>query len=262
MIGALLWKEWREQRWRCVLGTLVLTTISAGLVRAQLMMMTEAVWFTFGTLGLLLAVFLAMGSVATERADGTWSFYTARPIRRVDILRAKWLIGAAHLTVALLLAGIAAHLAAFSRGLFDVTAPPPLSAPELRMLFSTGNSAGWLWMMVLLAWASLLAWYTVLFFVLTRARNELHAGLGGVLLTLACLAWLLQLPMAYEEGRWVDSPIARGLWASSLVNPLSPLAFGVLPTAAKWLAVAIALPLWVGGTHWLATRLEKRGCFA
>ena len=275
MIAALMWKEWREQRWRCVLGTLVLTTISAGLVRAQLMTLAEAVTLTFGFLGLLLAIFLAMGSVATERADGTWAFYTARPIRRATILRVKWLVGTGYLTIALLLAGAAAHAAAASRGLFDVAALPE----DLRGIYPTilpdGNSAVWLWTVVGLAIVSFLALYTVLFFVLTRARNELNAGLGGVLLTMVCLAWLIQYSFAREAGIELDmsngwnqeqmityKTVITGLWYSSLLNPLSPLVFVFEPPGNRWLAVCVATLVWIAGPLWLAGRLERRGAFA
>jgi hypothetical protein len=275
MIAALMWKEWREQRWRCVLGTLVLTTISAGLVRAQLMTLAEALTLTFGFLGLLLAIFLAMGSVATERADGTWAFYTARPIRRATILRVKWLVGAVYLTFALLFAGAAAHAAAASRRLFDVAALPA----ELQGLYPTlipaGNSAAWLWTVVGLALVSFLALYTVLFFVLTRARDELHAGLGGVLLTMVCLAWLIQYKFAHTSTIELDmtngwdpqnmiifETIPTVLWYSSLLNPLSPLVFIFEPPGNRVLAVVVVSVLWIFGPLWLAGRLERRGAFA
>ena len=263
MIAALLWKEWREQRWRCVLGTLVLTTISAGLVRAQLMTLAEALMLTFGILGLLLAIFLAMGSVATERADGTWAFYTARPISRAVILRVKWLVGAAYLTFALLFAGAAAHAAASSRRLFDVAALPESWQDLYPALISGGNSAAWLWTVVGLALVSMLALYTVLFFILTRARDELHAGLGGVLLTMVCLAWLVQYMIAYSKISDADSAwFARACWYSTLFNPLSPFVFIFESPGCRWLAVGVATALWICGPLWLAGRLERRGAFA
>ena len=232
MIAALLWKEWREQRWRCVLGTLVLTTISASLVRAQLVTTPEAVLITFGPLGLLLAIFLAMGSVATERADRTWTFLTAQPIRRAHVLRIKWLVGAIYLLVAFLIAGAAAHAAALSRGVFDIEPlPAHLWDIQFTVPIATADSAGWLWGLVALSMVAMLAWYTVLFFILTRARDELHAGLGGVLLTLACLAWLLQYWMSHGDRSWLGDGWHWTLWISSLLNPLSPIAFLLEPTA-------------------------------
>ena len=261
MNAALLWKEWREQRWRCVLGTLVLTAISASLVRAQIVTLPEALVLVFGPLGLMLAVFMAMGSVATERADETWDFLRAQPIGPARILRLKWLVGAAYLVVAFLVAGGAAHLAAWSRGLFDLAPPPewvwPYTSSPLVLL---GTSAGSLWMLVLSSMTAMLALYTVLFFVLTRARDELHAGLGGVLLTIACLAWILQYRYSISaDGVVAGIPLKNILWTSSLLNPLSPLVFSGEPALPRCLAFASALVLWVAGPLLVVGWLERRG---
>lgn len=258
MNAALLWKEWREQRWRCLLGTLVMATISASLVRAQIVMLPEAVVLVFGPLGLMLAIFLAMGSVATERDDETWDFLIARPIDRARILRLKWLVGAVYLVAALLIAGVAAHAAAASRGLFSIAPVPPDLAEQFPSLVPPGNSAGWMWTLVLLSAVSMLAWYTVLFFLLTRARNELHAGLGGVLLTLACLAWLLQYPMSRTLTYSSDAVTPHVLWTCALFNPLSPIAFLFEPAMYRLLTVLIALLVWTLGPLWLIGRLERR----
>ena len=259
MNAALLWKEWREQRWRCVLGTLVLTTLSAGLVRAQLVTTPESVLLVFGPLGLLLAVFLAMGSVATERADRTWEFLRAQPLGPAAILRTKWLVGAGNLAVALLAAGCAAHAAAWSRGLFDLPAPPIYGNRDVpaSLGFLLVNSGETLWTLVAFSLVSLLAWYTVLFFILTRARNELHAGLGGVALTLACLAWLLQYSAAHFEVDWLGHSVANALWTSALINPLSPLVFVLDPPGYRLLATGVSVLVWIVGPLWLAGRLER-----
>ena len=262
MTRALLWTEWREQRWRCLLGTLVLTAISASLVRAQLVALPEAVLIIYGPLGLLLAVFLAMGSVATERADGTWSFLRAQPLATADILRAKWLLGAACLAFAFLVAACAAHLAAWSRGLYDLTPPPAYvwartALPPLRWML--GNSAAAMWTVVGLSLTSMLAWYTVLFVILTRARDELHAGLGGILLTLASLAWLLQYPASRVDVGWGDATRVNLFWTSVLCNPLSPVVFVWESAESRAVAVGVALLVWTAGPLWLVGRLERAG---
>ncbi len=260
MNAALLWKEWREQRWRCLLGTLVLTAISASLVRAQIVTLPESSVMIFGPLGLMLAVFLAMGSVATERADGTWDFLRAQPIGPARILRLKWLVGAGQLVAALLIAGGAAHLAAWSRGLFELTPPPEWARPNASPIGLLGTSAASLWMLVLSSTVAMLAWYTVLFFVLTRARNELHAGLGGVLLTIACVAWMLQYPSSLVDSTgFVGIEAKHILWMSSLLNPLSPLVFITERALPHGLAFATALVLWIAGPLLLVGRLERAG---
>lgn len=256
MRTALLWKEWREQRWRCVLGTLVLAVIAASLVRAQLIPLPEALVIVFGPLGLLLAVFLAMGSVATEREDGTWDFLRARPVGVVTLLRAKWVIGALNLVVAFVVAGTAVYWAAHSRRLF--ASPLPETDTEPRLLASVGQTVQSLWLLVSVSLVAMLAWYTVLFFILTRARNELHAGLGGLLLTLAALAWMLQYPAS--RAVWFSEPAARTvLWVSALLNPLSPAVYILENPTWQTVAVAVALVLWVAVPLWLVGRLERAG---
>jgi len=125
------------------------------------------------------------------------------------------------------------------------------------------NTAGWLWRSVLLSAAAMLAWYTALFFVLTRARNELHAGLGGVLLTLAVLAWALQYGLAkHEELVPAFHRLVAGVaWVSTLFNPLGSLLFVFEPLRYQLLAIAVALLLWTAGPLWLVGRLEKVGRF-
>ncbi len=258
MRAALLWKEWREQRWRCVLGTLVLAVIAASLVRAQLIPLPESLVIVFGPLGLLLAIFLAMGSVATEREDGTWDFLRARPVGIATLLRAKWLIGALNLVVAFVVAGVAAYWAAHSRRLFAL--PPPPAGVELgpRLLASLGQTVPSLGLLVSVSLVAMLAWYTVLFFILTWARNELHAGLGGVLLTLAALAWMLQYPAS--RAVWFSDPAVRTvLWTSALLNPWSPAVFILESPVWQAMAVGVALVLWIAVPLWLVGRLERAG---
>lgn len=257
MRTALLWKEWCEQRWRCVLGTLVLAVIAASLVRAQLIPLPESLVIVFGPLGLLLAIFLAMGSVATEREDGTWEFLRARPVGTATLLRAKWLIGALNLVVAFAVAGTTVYWAAHSRRLFALPTPPGVEL-EPRLLASLGQTVQSLWLLVSVSLVAMLAWYTVLFFILTRARNELHAGLGGVLLTLAALAWMLQYPAS--RAVWFSDPAVRTvLWTSALLNPWSPVVFILESPVWQAVSVGVAFVLWIAVPLWLVGRLERGG---
>ncbi len=260
MIRALLWKELREQGWRFLLGALVLTSLSASLVRAQLVTIAEATMLVFGPLGLILTIFFAMGSVATERADGTWPFLVARPIRRATVLRVKWLAGAIGLVASFMIAAAAAHWAASSRHLFSLPPVPPEVRAVAPNMVPEGNSAAWLWGIAGLSTVSMLAWYTTLFFLLTRARDELHAGLGGILLTLGAIAWALQYLFSGAAGFYHDWPsVQRVFWVSSLLNPISPLVFSFDSHIAQALALAWALLFWTAGPVWLVGRLESAG---
>ncbi len=259
---AVLWKEWREQRWRGVLGAVVMGLLSASLVRAQIIPVSESLLLLFGPLGLLLAIFLAMGNVASERADGTWAFLTAQPAARSTLLRGKWLIGAAQLLAILLLAALAAYFAALSRGVFDLPPPPDyvVQGGGGGGFFAGSHSAAWLWRISLAAAVSMLAWYSGLFFILTRARTELHAGLGGVLLSLVVIVWAPQYPASWYQ----DAPAWGGaslliFRATSIVNPLAPL-FSLADSVAMHLGVCgLALAVWVGLPLWLVRRFDAPG---
>lgn len=246
MIPALLWKEWREQRWRMILSVFVLATISASLVRAQLIPTPEAILLSFGVLGLILTIFLSMGSVATERQDGTWPFTLSQPIPRPTILRVKWLIGALNLLIALLFSGLAVTWAAWSRNLYALDGPPAWLTERVSIITDNPNSALWTWRIIVLSCVSLLSLFTVLFFLLTRARNELHAGLGGILLTFIILAWLLQYLSVRHTGGAFGGLHAweKAFWYSALINPLSPIAFMFESLRVQACAVTLSVTLW------------------
>ena len=201
--SALMWKEWREQRWRFLLGTLVVTGLLASLMRAQVIPPREAALFVCWPVGILMTIFLAMGSVAAERADRTWEFLVARPVARSEVLQAKWLVGALQLTAMMLIATAAGMLALWSRTRFCMPlterflpAPP---SDLMRMwvydfdVLYTYRPVLWLGCCGLVATLTLLCCYTPLFFILARARNEFTAALGGILLAIVAHAWVLQI---------------------------------------------------------------------
>lgn len=214
-IRSLVWKEWREQRWRFALSALVLTTLSASMVRAQLIPTAESVAIIFGPLGLLLSVFLSMGAVPPERAAGTWHFLVTQPMSLGRIIVVKWSVGALGLLATMILSGVAAYLAAKSRG--EISWPPQVieEVPILR-----GDTSTLLFSFIGSACSGYLALYSVLFAAMLRARNELHAGLAGILLTIVILAWAAQYPMI---GNVYHGATATAAWCFSLLNPLSPL---------------------------------------
>jgi len=94
MIRSLIWKEWREQRWKLVLGAVALGTFTwiglrTRLVQDSGILLMSAV---FGGLGL--AVFVAMDLVAAERADGSLGALLKLPVRPWKVLLVKLGVGA------------------------------------------------------------------------------------------------------------------------------------------------------------------------
>lgn len=245
---ALMWKEWREQRWRFLLGTMVVTGLMAGLMRAQVIAPREAALFVCWPVGIVMTIFLAMGPVASERADRTWEFLVAQPVRRSDVLLAKWRVGLLQLTAMMLIATAAGMLALWSRTRHCVPIEItfiPRDTPDdwmhsLRVLYAY-RPVLWLGCYGLVATITLLSCYTPLFFTLTRARNEFTAALGGILLVIVAHAWVFQIGVA--------GSVHAALLLSGGLSPLAPLLLHPLTVQAWWpnidlTTMAIALALW------------------
>ena len=147
------------------LGTFVLSGLLAGLLRAQIMPYYEAFLFIYWPVCTVMVIFLAIGTVAPERADRTWEFLLALPISRAEILVAKWAWGLYQWIAMVVIATLAGGLALWSRHQGPVWIAMSLFA--------------------LITLTSLASWYTLLFLLLTRARNEFTAAIGGLLLTVA-----------------------------------------------------------------------------
>jgi hypothetical protein len=261
-IRSMAWKEWREQRWRLGLGALTLSVISASLVRAQLVTTSEALVIVFGPLGLILSIFMAVGPLPPEKAEGTWHFLTAKPMRHGELMIAKWATGAIGLMTALALAGVAAYFAALSRGAFSLTPVPEYWAGKREAIIFQPDSIGLLVRVVISAASSFLSFYTLLFIVLTRARNELHAGLAGILTTIVVIAWIGQYGAASGEA---FDPYPMLKWAAycfSLANPLCPLMLMLSSSSGNQAMAIVLVPLfWVGlpMTYWMrADRRSRR----
>jgi ABC-type Na+ efflux pump permease subunit len=232
--AALMWKEWREQRWRFALGSVVLGGLLAGLLRAQVIPPGEAALLIYWPVGVIMVIFLAMGPVATERADRTWEFLLARPVSRAQVLRAKWAVGVLQLVGMLAIATVAGMLAMWSRGVRltpDVVADIQQESNRAALLgypeqigfaqFPLSHPFLWLGLVACMAAVSLACWYTPLMLILSRARNELGAALGGILLTIALHAWVAQFA-AYALGY-------KALLLPAVFNPLSPMVFVLTP---------------------------------
>lgn len=249
---ALLWKEWREQRWRAALSIIVLTTLAGSLIRAQLLTLPEATVLVFVPASVLLAIFLSMGLVATEREDGTWPFLASQPVSRATVLRVKWRVGAGILAASFVTAAFVGFWAARSRGLFDLPPPPSEIAQRYGAEYFWIGARSFLWR-VGVCFAAGLAFHALLSAVLARARAEMHAGIGGLLLFVVALAWSLQ-----REAASIDLPGGEAAWQRVLrvtyvLSPLSPLSSIDGPTAMAWVSLAVAAA-WVA----LSLRLMDR----
>jgi hypothetical protein len=232
-------KEWHEQRWRFFLGTIVLTGMLAGMLRAQIIPPGEAAVAIYWPVGVVLAVFLAMGPVATERAHRTWEFLVAQPVSRSDVLFLKWGVGLIQLVVMMVIATVVGSLALWSR---------EFHGPATLLGSANGDGAGmvalpqpagqlsvaWLGKVAVPATIALASWYTPMFWILTRARNEFTAALGGLLLTIALHVWLAQFIAVRQT---------ESLIVPAMLNPLAPIVLLIDPRYSRWLSAVCLLDL-------------------
>jgi len=202
------------------------------------------------------------GSVATERADRTWEFLIAQPISRADVLFAKWAMGLIQLVGMLAIATMVGVLALLSRHGFGRTSymeqagvEAPSTMIDLLLRIAAHPTLA-LSLLGLIATASLVSWYTPLFLLLTRARNEFTAALGGIMLTIALHAWLAQFLAATSVHLHSSLPFL----ISASLNPIAPLVLAIHP-GLIWLAPfgIFAHPLvWVVLPMWLFVRRSRR----
>ncbi len=246
----LLRKEWQEQRWRFFLGTMVLSGLLGGMLRAQLIPFNEATLTVFWPVGIIMVIFLAMGPVASEKSERTWPFLLAQPVSRAEILFAKWAMGLGQLLGMLAIATTVGLLAMWSRGFYGGTSVFNAVRGETAVSVAAWASAHpgiWFCVLAVASTVALCCWYTVLFIILTRARNEFTAAMGGILLTIAVHAWLAQR-------------LSKSLEIFAILNPLAPLALVADPRYLPWLPILLAadICLWIVAPLLIVRKLSRR----
>jgi ABC-2 type transport system permease protein len=177
-----------------------------------------------GQAGILTAILLAMGSVATEKERGTAALILSKPASRGAYLASKLVAIAVTLAIGLLLAAGA--------GYFYTT-----------LLFEAPGIAGWLGMSALLLLA-LLAYAALTFLGSTLTRSALAAaaiGIGGMIV-LAIVAGIPTLA-PYLPAGISGAPAA----ALALGTDPGPLVGPILANAA--LVGTLALASWLVFRH-------------
>ena len=117
VIRKLIWKEWREQRWKLALGCVMLLGITV--VGLQTRMIEDQVVMGLSLLfgSVVLPVFVSMDVVAAERADGSLASLLKLPVAPWKILTIKTAMAVICCVVPVLLAATAAILLAGNREL-------------------------------------------------------------------------------------------------------------------------------------------------
>lgn len=224
----LLWKEWREQRWKLGFGCLLLAAFAVIGLRTRAVA-DEAVLTGVCLVGVLLLPVLAVtGLVPAERADGSLAALLSLPVPAWQVLVAKTAAGAA------LCAGPLAAAAAVG---IAMAAGREMSAGAMIGLFARSAAAA----------LSLFFW---MFALTVRLPTEARAGLVSLGVLVGWLITVLTLqyhgPADVTEGAFaVVSPFVF----TYRFDPNSPMRLAGAVAAQATIAAA----LWV----WAATRFAR-----
>jgi ABC-type transport system involved in multi-copper enzyme maturation permease subunit len=207
---SLLWKEWREQRWKLAFGCAILMGFTAIGLRARLIPDEAMGMMTVLVGALALPVFAAMGLVAAERDEGTLSTLLSLPVRPWRVLAVKTAVG------------------------WLACAGPLVGAAVLSLVMASGREEAALWFVRTYA-AGIGAASCVFLWTLAlgiRQRGEARAAMIGMAIVGLCVVALV-----------LASFLSAGVrhWAIA-ITPLAffwlaPTASGSLGNSAPMVAV-------------------------
>ncbi|HEY2588129.1 MAG TPA: ABC transporter permease subunit [Tepidisphaeraceae bacterium] len=123
-MARLIWKEWREQRWRIGFGCVILCAFALIGLRTRAVDDQSILIGTCAIGVLLLPILAAAGLVPAERDEGTLRMLLAMPVKPWKVLAAKTLLGAALCAVPLMAAAIVSVAVARGR---EVSIPATLA---------------------------------------------------------------------------------------------------------------------------------------
>jgi hypothetical protein len=112
MIKPLLWKEWHEQSWKILFGTVMLVFFTGSLLAAGITSSQENLLAFWLLGGLVLSLYSAMGTFAPEITDGTKMFLASKPVEPWKTFSAKWFSGWLNFAVPMIICSLV--LASFS----------------------------------------------------------------------------------------------------------------------------------------------------
>lgn len=232
MWQALVWKEWREQRWRMGFGTALLATFTVIGLRTRLIPDEQMVSMTMIVGGILFPLMVAMGLVAPERSEGTMVRLLALPVRPWQVLAAKGLVGAAVCAAPILISGLLAMLVAGNR---------ELPWDKLIGLYGVGTGLT----------LSVFAWFTA---AGIRQPSEARAGIAGIIMF---ALWAMLIGISTMIGVEIYHNATQVEWvAMSSPFGLVMLVESNAPPAA---VIGIQLAMFAAVWGWAAWRIGKPG---
>jgi hypothetical protein len=233
MTRALLWKEWREQRWKLAFGCLLLAGFNVIALRSRMLPERYTILLTVLMGGILMPLLSSMSVSGTDRETGTHPFLFSLPTPAWRVLLIKLLMVIAIAVAPLVCAGFAAQ---------PFINTDWIPSGEISSVYYVGC---WIAASVVL-WTSLLG---------IRMRTEAGVALTGV----AVVAGWVFHAMACEAINHTSQPVGAGvpMLLFMAANPISgawmldkqhalsaPLFLGVqaLILTLLWIRAVRALP--------------------
>jgi hypothetical protein len=209
MITPIIWKEWRQQRWKLAFGTVMLVGLIGTLATAHVMNDAEIFAILGVASALVLPLYSAMGVFAPEHTGGTFTFYASKPAKPLAVFMTKWFFGWLNVVV-------------------------PVTAAFVFTLLVSGNSLpGFLACLVnilenptpisfSLCFGTIL--YTMTCCFAPSKSSEAFVGLTGLLILLIMMAYLLAVSYLFDNIRHIYFQQQPTL-LQQMLFALSPLSF-------------------------------------
>jgi hypothetical protein len=257
MCLALLWKEWREQRWKVAMGSMLIATLMGGLSWSRLLpaqMLTTAV---LAAASVILPILATIDVLVVERKNGTLHHLAALPFSPRLLCMMKCVVGLATVLIPMLVGLLVVAFLGMVRPEDQIeawlygdetagAAIPPLSS--IIALFGAATM-----------------WYVAAFGISTDRPHE-----GEVFITYAEIAVVAGLGFFAFVSAQMD--VSNGGLDLPLVAKVAGLAVGLVNPAVAYLAIgefgwerhaAISFTVWwpvyVVGQLVLAAAMLKLG---
>lgn len=232
MWQALVWKEWREQRWRMGFGVALLATYTIIGLRTRVMPDEQLIAMTILIGGGIFPLMAAMALIAPERAEGTIVRLLTLPVPTWHVLAAKALVGGAVCAAPIIVSALLAALIAGDR---------EMAWSELIEIYATALGLA----------VSMFTWLTA---AGVRQPSEARAGLAAIGMV---VVWILIMVLS----SLLPLPVFEGLTQVEWVGVFSPFGLMVLIDGADLPAVVIAIQVCMVTLVWLwaARRIGKPG---
>ena len=212
MWRSLVWKEWREQRWRLAFGIVLLGMFTAIGLRTRIVPDEQILALCTFIGGALLPLMVAMGLIAPERTSGTIARLLSLPVPAWHVLATKGLVGAATCAAPILASALLATLIAGDR--------------EMTWARLIGHYAATLGLSL-----SMFTWLTA---AGLRQPTEARAALAGIA---AIVGWILIMTLTSLTPFRVHVGATTVEWAG-IFSPFGPM-MTLITSAPRFAIIAI-----------------------